>query len=80
MKKLLLILLVMPITACEGLSITKDDIDVAEYVCAKTGEDLHDIEFAPIGMRIRCGGVEGDWVYMNDAIRQHGTTCILDSK
>ena len=79
MKKIILIAMLYPLNACEGPNITRDDIDVAEYVCAQTGEELYEVNAGSFGITFRCGGVEGEWTTMDNAIKQHGTTCILEN-
>jgi len=81
MKKLILILIMLlPINAC-NTDIAKDSIDVAEYICDQTGEELFQISNPPLGeLRFRCGGIESEWLFVDEAIKQYGTTCILENQ
>lgn len=82
MKKLIvLIALLLPINACDLKNILKDDIEVAEYVCNVIGEDLFEINIGLVsGVVFRCGGTESEWIEMSEAIKQHGTVCILENQ
>jgi hypothetical protein len=77
MKQLLLISALF-LAACDSV-ITKDDIDVAEYVCAATGEELYSIGHNTFGdLKFKCGGIEGAYQNIKEAIQREGMACILE--
>jgi hypothetical protein len=77
MKKLLLLSLLL-ITGC-NTNITKDEIEIAKYFCSITGEDLYLMEVEYGTVRFQCGGIEGEWLTVKDAILREGTACILEN-
>jgi hypothetical protein len=77
MKKLLLLSLLL-ITGCNK-TITKDQIDIAKYFCNVSGEELHLMEVEYGTVRFQCGGIEGEWLTVKDAILREGTACILEN-